>query len=262
MQKGDVMLKLRYLMFAGLSVVALSAFAARVSAQQPPPDRPHDQQAEAPDGPDGPDAGPMDGDGPGDDMPPPPGPDGGPGRPGRMRGPGGPLGGPGFRGGPEGKPPLPPMTDEEIGKMLAFAQEHFPEMAKRFEDLKKDDPQEFRRAMRRVWPRMMILRETYARDPELGKTLVEERKLEEQIHTKVRSYRQERDPANKDKIGGELKQLLGQQFDIRLQRRRLELADLQKRLAEQTQRVDAWAAKKQENVQRQFDRITGEDLDW
>jgi len=255
------MLKIRFSIMAVLAAMALTAFAVRASAQQPPPDRPHDRQAEPADGPDGPDAGPMDGDGPDDGPPPPPpGRDGGPGRPGRMRGPGG----PGFgRGGPEGKPPLPPMTDEEIGKMLAFAQEHFPEMAKRFEDLKKDDPQEFRRAMRRVWPRMMILRETYARDPQLGKLLVEERKLEEQIHTKVRSYRQERDEGNKNKIGDELKQLLGQQFDIRLQRRRLELADLQKRLAEQTQRVDAWAARKQENVQRQFDRITGEgDLDW
>ncbi len=262
------MLKFRFSMMAVLAAMALTAFAVRASAQQPPPDRPHDRQAEAPDGPDGPDAGPMDGEGPDDGPPPPPtGPDGGPGRPGRMRGPGGPggpMGGPGFgRGGPEGKPPLPPMTDEEIGKMLAFAQEHFPEMAKRFEDLKKDDPQEFRRAMRRVFPRLMMLRETYARDPELGKLLIEERKLEEQIHTKVRSYRQERNAGNKDKIGGELKQLLGQQFDIRLQRRRLEFADIQKRLQEQSQRLDAWAAKKQENVQRQFDRITGEgDLDW
>jgi len=167
------------------------------------------------------------------------------------------------RGGPEGKPPLRPMTDDEINKLIDFAKVHFPEVADHLQQLRKDDPQEFRRALRRMWPRLMIMKETFDRDPQLGNLMIEDHKLEQQIHGKVRDYRQQRDPNNKQKIGDELRQLLGQQFDIRLQRRRLELADLQKRLQEQSQRLDTWAAKKQENIQRQFDRLTGEgDLDW
>ena len=147
---------------------------------------------------------------------------------------------------------------------MAFARQHFPEMAQRLDALKKDEPQVFKRVSRRIWPRLQIMKEVYERDPEgLGKVLIEEKKLEDQIRAKARSYQQERDSNRKTAIGAELKQLLEQEFDVRLQRRRLELAELQKRLEAQTKRVDSMAAKKAELVQRQFERVTGEgDPDW
>ncbi len=231
-----------------------------VRAQSAPPPAEH-RDGPPPDDDGGPDDA-MD-----DDGPPGPGPGGPPHRPMRPGAEGIAPGGPGPRmGGPDGmhKPPMFPPTQEEQEALLAFARQHFPEMITRLDALKKDDPQAYKRVSRRMWPRLQIMKEAYERDPQgLGKILIDEKKLEDQIRTKVRAYQQERDSTRKSAVGAELRQLLDQQFDVRLQRRRLELADLQKRLEEQTKRVDSMAAKKQDLVQRQFDRITGEgDPDW
>lgn len=249
-----------------IAIMAAGLFATQrakpvSAATYPPPG----EQRTAPPGED--EAGPdesMDDDGPPGPGPGPGGPPHRPMQPGREgMGPGGP--GPRV-GGPEGlhKPPMFPPTQEEQEQLLAFAKEHFPEMVTRIELLKKEDPQAYKRISRRMWPRLQIMKEAFERDPQgLGKILIDEKKVEDQIRLKARSYQQERDGTRKASVGAELRALLEQQFDLRLQRRRLELADLQKRLEDQTKRVDSMAAKKQDLVQRQFDRITGEgDPDW
>lgn len=219
----------------------------------------------------------------GEDVPPPdgmrpPGELGDFNRPGEPDGPGG-LEGPDRRGGPgprpwrpgrsgprgEGGPgPLPRLTSEQTDALLQFLETHFPVIGKRMRSLQHDDPAEFQRAIRRLMPRFWMLKEVYERDPNgLGKLMLEEHKLEEQIHNKAREYRRERDDGKKKQIGDELRPLLEQQWSIRLERRKLELADLEKRLQEQRKRLERYEAAKQQLIQRQFDRITGEgEIDW
>lgn len=168
------------------------------------------------------------------------------------------MGGPGM--------PMPPRepSDEDIEGLMKFMREHFPLIARRMDDLKRDDEELYRRSVRRMWPRFWLLKETYERDPEgRGRLMLADVQLEEDIRIKSRQYRQESDAARKARLGEELRGLLDRQFDVRLERRRLELVDLAKRLEEQTRRVDRFAARKQEMVQKQFERVTGdEELEW
>ncbi|MFO0971978.1 MAG: hypothetical protein U1A27_00865 [Phycisphaerae bacterium] len=260
-------------LFAGLGVAAGARAAVLPAGAEPP----RDEQVNPPPHPDGPEDADDDIhdpvlDGMGFDGPPghPPGP-GGPGmkppgmrggpRPGGPGGPGGPPGGPGGPGGPM-RPMFP--TQEQQDALKAFAKDHFPELAKRLDELQRDDPAMARRFMRRMWPQLQMMKDAWDRDPTgLGPLVVQDHKLEMEIRHKAQAIRMEKDAAKKQAAVGELRSLLEQQFQVRVDRRKYELDDLEKRLAEQRSRLQKREAAKAEMIQRQLDRMTGEaDTDW
>lgn len=191
------------------------------------------------------------------DMPPAP-PEGRPGDrpPGRFRGPRGE--GPG-RG---DMPPLPAIKNLE--ELMKFAREHFPEKAERLEQLRREDPAMFRMFSRRILPRLARLKEAYDRDPNgIGKFLIQDHRFQEEIDRLARDYRDQRDEAGRRELAQKIKDLLRQQWDVRMQRRHLELAEIEKRLAEQRKQLEDRQAHQQEMIERQFQRVVGEgDLDW
>lgn len=234
-----------------LAAAVLLAGANGARALHPPPDHRSGPAPQDEVGPD--DPPPMD-----DEMLPGPGP--GP----RGPRPSGPGDGPEARRrfGDHDEMRLP--SKEEIEELLAFAKEHFPEMAEHASELRESDPAMFRRLMRRVLPRLRMMKDVYDRDPQgLGRLVIADHRLNEKIRRAARDYRRAVEGDAKKAAGDQLRALLAEQWDVRMERRRLELADFEKRLAEQKRRLDERAARRDELLQQQFDRLTGEgDLDW
>lgn len=173
--------------------------------------------------------------------------------------------GPGRPGeGPHGDRRPPGPSEEQLAALQAFVKEHFPEMARRIEEVQKDDPQFAKRMVRRLWPRMQMIKDQYDRDPQgLGRLVVQDHRIEMQIREKAREARMEPNADKKQAAQGELRSLLEQQWQVRVDRRKYELDDLEKRLNEQRARLQKREAAKAEMIQRQYDRLIGEaDVDW
>jgi hypothetical protein len=169
------------------------------------------------------------------------------------------------RGAPrDGIPPDFRLSDEQIATLLEFAREYLPEHAARLERLREDDPAMYRRALRRLAPHLFRMKEVYDRDPRgIGPLIIEDFKLEERVREFAERYRQAATDTDKTAAAAELRAVLVRQWEVRMERRRLELAELERRLAEQRERLEQRAARRDEMIQRQFDRLTGEgDWDW
>lgn len=98
-------------------------------------------------------------------------------------------------------------------------------------------------------------------DPELQKLLEEDGKMEQQAQALVAQYCQEKDQQKRAKLKEQLQTLTEKHFDLRQQRRELEIT----RLEEQLERVRASIKKRTEArdliIQRRMARLLGEEDD-
>lgn len=160
--------------------------------------------------------------------------DGRPGPPGD-RGPGRP--GPRERGGP-GAPPRAMwsrMDEPEREHMESFMEEHFPKLVVELGKAEADNPRQFERRMNRIAPRIREVMDVMERDPERGVLLIKERRLDfEAMHLAAAVRRGDGEP---DRVRRRVRDLSCEMFDLRQQRRHLEIRKIEARLDELKARV-------------------------
>ena len=94
--------------------------------------------------------------------------------------------------------------------MLAFAKKHFPEEHKRLEALRKENPRQFRRAIRRLW---WLYRRVRHLPEEIQAAAVAKHRLNIAIFHTRREFLRTEDAAKKAELTKKLRDLLGKQFD-------------------------------------------------
>jgi len=156
-----------------------------------------------------------------------------------------------------GRPGRPPveLNAEQREQLLTFIAEHFPFLHERLSDEAAADRPVAGRLIRKLWP----LYETCQRDPELGRLLVAEHKLEFRIRQAARSYRSADDETARHDLREELENLLREQFDVQTERRALELRKLETRLAEQKRRLEHRREAREQTVLRRLEELTERD---
>lgn len=155
----------------------------------------------------------------------------GPDHPGAFEGPGGP-------GGPRRRGAGPPMGRwEELSEVQRqhverFIEEHFPSLFLELQRLKEHNPQQYARRMMRIGPRMLGLADLARSDPQRGHLAIRERQLHLQIREIARDFRRSSEDQDRRRLRKRVHELCADVFDCQLDRRALEVSELEARLAE------------------------------
>ncbi len=177
------------------------------------------------------------------------------------RGPGGrPVGLPPPDGPPPGRPPPdgpPPEGPPDQPAIMGFLREHAPEIANRLEGMRSRNPEEFERVMNRMGGRV---REVMAeQDPGLREArLAEFRHGPKVFEASRRLGDLIRAGAPEEQIAAARAQVLavvGEQFDLRLERHRAEIGALEERLARIRREADEYRSRRDEIIAQGVDRI-------
>lgn len=155
--------------------------------------------------------------------------------------------GPRFRG--RRGPRHEPMPEAQRDAVLAFVEEHFPEMHRRLAGI-RHRPALFEHRLRRIGHGMRELMETMKRNPELGESMIEERKLDMRIRRTVMRYRDAEDPENKEQLMGKLRDSCANIVDLRFKRHEMQIEELEQRLARLKARHERAAQRRDEEIEK------------
>lgn len=178
-----------------------------------------------------------------------------------MDGPDRPMDGPqrARRGAPERRGPRGPawkdMSEAQRKDIMDFMEEHFPRMVVDLDKVKESAPQRYERQMERIAPEMRRLMDTRERDPARALVLIRERQVGLQLQEMARNYRASEDSAEKARIRKSIRELAAQEFDNRLERRNMEVRQLETRLEELKSRLAEMKSVRDEMLDRRTREI-------
>jgi hypothetical protein len=151
------------------------------------------------------------------------------------------------QGGPEGQPhamqgPGAEMMRERIqektDEYLKCLKENYPDEAAKLEQLKKDNPEQYMRAMMISGKKYGRICEAVKEDPNLAKVLKQQMELKDRRAELLKQIRATTDDKQKKALTTELEQIVGQQFDLIVKRKEMAYEDLTKKLADLKKEVD------------------------
>ncbi len=129
------------------------------------------------------------------------------------------------------------LSEADRKAVTNFMQEHFPRMVVELDRLKESSPQKFERRMERVAGEMRRLMDAKDKDPRRATVLIRERQVGLQLQQLAKEYHSAAGDEEKLRIRKAVRELAAQEFDNRLERRKLELHQLETKLAELKDRL-------------------------
>jgi len=130
------------------------------------------------------------------------------------------------------------VSPEMIDRAMEVLSDELPDWYDRLSLLRRHRPEQFDRAMRRVLPIMreyLAMRESH---PELARTIIEEFRIEGQLRSMGRAYREARDdPARREELEKEIIHLVQRQFELKMQRRTARLEEIARRLQREREKL-------------------------
>jgi hypothetical protein len=124
------------------------------------------------------------------------------------------------------------MPEPERQKLKHFIEEHFPRLALELDGLRERAPQRFERRMMRIGADMRRLMEMVERDPQRGLTMIRERQVAIQLRQLVTEYHDSSDDARRAELRGKIADAVSREFQVRMERRKAEVRQMETRLAE------------------------------
>jgi len=145
--------------------------------------------------------------------------------------------------------PARPQMDESLWRLL---HDYYPEQSRRLERLKKRNPPHFLRTLKRMGPWLRRLQEARKRNPELAETIVEQHRTEMAIAQLRQEWHTARSEEQRNRLGEQLRRLIGRRVELRLQRQRLEIEILEDRLRRLKERLSDQIARKEALIEREW----------
>ncbi len=149
-----------------------------------------------------------------------------------------------------------PPPEEMIAQAMQLLSEHAPEWHEKLENLRHRRPEQFERIIWRIVDELRPVFEMRDRQPEMARMVIEEFKLERRLRQTAQDYASA-DETRKRSLDPQIEQLVREQVELRLQRRRSQLELMAKRLQQEQARlendlknVDAAVAKRIEQIKR------------
>lgn len=145
------------------------------------------------------------------------------------------------RAAPERRTPHGPawkeLSEADRKAVTGFIKEHFPRMDVELDRLKDSAPDRYERRMERVATEMRRLMDLKQKDPKRATALIRERQVSLQLQQMARDYHSADNDEEKVKIRKTVRELAAQEFDNRLERRKMEVHQLETKLAELKDRL-------------------------
>ncbi|MEK6675737.1 MAG: hypothetical protein AABZ47_08790 [Planctomycetota bacterium] len=146
------------------------------------------------------------------------------------------------------RPPPFEMTEVERNQLREFIREHFPIISEELDRLRDRTPELYERRLRRIAPEMRRLFELVRSDPQRGLLMIQERKLDMQVRLIARRYHMARDDQERAELRFEVRKKAEQLFDLRRQRRELEIQELETRITDLRNRLKETALRREQVI--------------
>jgi hypothetical protein len=146
------------------------------------------------------------------------------------------------------------MSPEDRERMLAFVDEHFPEMYDELLILREEGSPRFERRMMRLAPEMRRLMELLEVDPEIGLLTIRERGLDLRIRFAAQRYWHATREGDRTALRERIRGLMREAFDCRITRRQREINDLERQLTALKARLENAKAHRDEMVDERMRR--------
>ena len=127
---------------------------------------------------------------------------------------------------------------ERTDEFMKCLKENYPDEATKLEQLKKDNPEQYMRAMMISGKKYGRICEAVKDDPNLAKVLKQQMELKDKRAELLKQIRATTDEKQKKTLTTELEQIVGQQFDLILKRKQMAYEDLTKKLADLQKEVN------------------------
>jgi len=128
----------------------------------------------------------------------------------------------------------PFLTDEQIDRLMTFMQANFPVMHDRLARTRQRDPELFQKRIHQTARVLFPMVRAAAENPELGRKLVAEHQAQLALQDLKEKYSKAKDPSDQARIREQMRQQMDVAFEARIERLRLEVKQLQKRLDQAT----------------------------
>jgi hypothetical protein len=143
------------------------------------------------------------------------------------------------------------MPPQERARLEAFVEEHFPRLYLELERHKDRKHKDMPRRIRRIMPEMLRLMEAMETHPELGTLMIQERRIDMDLHRLVRQYRTCEKEEKRARLRKQVHERCARAFDIRHQRREIEIRGLEVRIEELKQRHAQAAEMRKKLIERE-----------
>jgi len=176
------------------------------------------------------------------------------------------------RGGPDGERGMRRGGSSRGGRgmhegHIEWLKKNYPEKAEQLEKLREENPELYMRKVSISNRRYGKIAAASKKNPKLAELLKKNLTLNDERDKLVRKIRSAEDAAEKAKLVVELKEILGQKFDVIVERKRIEYEQLTKRLENMKKEVEKselnvakWktAEFKQKNVESRLEELLSE----
>lgn len=130
----------------------------------------------------------------------------------------------------------PPMWNrlsaEERERIQKFMRENFPGVFEELEQMRIEHRERFERRIRRVIPDMWELMDLMEIDPDRGRLMIRERRIDIELRKLGAQYRMSKNEDDKGRLMKSMRDLGAQAFEVRHEREALEIRDIEDRLQE------------------------------
>jgi hypothetical protein len=151
---------------------------------------------------------------------------------------------------------------EKTDDYLKCLKENYPDEATKLEQMKKENPDQYMRALMISGKKYGRICEAAKDDPNLAKVLKQQMELKNKRSELVKQIKITTDEKQKKAMNAELEQIVGQQFDLIVNRKQMayedltkKLADLQKEVNQRKADAEKWKSKDFKN-QKIKERVT------
>lgn len=165
--------------------------------------------------------------------------------------------GPGGFGGPG---PFGEMAKERIEAAMKFLKEHYPPMYERLQKLREQDPRGFQRQIFRIIPRLPEFMDMLETNPELAKMMMEEHRLEMEIRDEVFKHSRANSDDLKTRSKQRIQELVSKQFDIRQNRLKATITDLERQLEQKKRALEERASRKDQIIELELQKRMNPDI--
>jgi len=162
----------------------------------------------------------------------------------------------GFRG--QGHAPSPlwnRLSQEERQHIEGFIEEHFPMMYEELRKIKIKHPERFERRLRKMAPEIRHLMELIEVDPQRARLVLQERRLDMRIRLAAHRYHTAGNEEERRELREYIHGLVQEAFNCRMERRELEIRDLEARLAELRDRLGMMEEMREARVEREMSEL-------
>jgi hypothetical protein len=147
------------------------------------------------------------------------------------------------------------MSPEQVSQLMEFARQNFPKLHKRLLAVRDTNPAVFHQMVKRVKGPISEITRLQERDPEAARKLIEAHRIEIDLTELRTEYQAAKSDSQREQAKSKMRELVAKRCELRLQRLKDEVSDLEKRLEQAKKEMTKREKDKDQVVDQELKRL-------